>query len=114
MSVLLALVAALAAGCSSERDAPNAPLAFCKAAAELDYQLDRGAKLPEQIRLVADIVSAAPPKIAADAETFLDALQRVANEPDIQDDPQIKRAVDNVNRYAAQGCDFYARRSGGI
>jgi len=113
-TALLAVVAVMAVGCSSERDAPNAPLAFCKAAAEYDYQLDRGARLPEQIQLVADIVSAAPPKIAADAETFLDALQRVEDDPSIQDDPQIKRAVDNVNRYAAQGCDFYARRSGGI
>lgn len=110
------MAALLAAACSSERDAPNAPLAFCKAAAEYDYRLDQAeVPLRVHIRLVEDIVAAAPAKIAPDAETFLDALRRVADDPEeIQDDPQIKRAVENVNRYAAQGCDFYARRSGGI
>jgi hypothetical protein len=113
----LVVAAFLAAGCSSERDAPDAPLAFCKAAAEYDHRLSTkqgDVPLRVQIALVADMASAAPPKIAPDANTFLDALQRVEDDPGIVDDPKIKRAVENVNRYAAQGCDFYARRSGGV
>lgn len=106
----------MAAGCSSERDAPNAPLAFCRAAAEYDHRLSTRSEVPlrVQIQLVEDIAAAAPREVAADAETFLDALRRVGEDPGVRDDPDIKRAVQNVNRYAAQGCDFYARQGGGI
>jgi hypothetical protein len=101
-------------GCSSERDAPDAPLAFCRAASEYDHQLSTETELPlrEQIRLVGDIVEAAPRPIVDDARAFLRALEAVRTDPSVRDDPDIRRAVENVNRYAAQGCDFYARRSG--
>jgi hypothetical protein len=31
----------------------------------------------------------------------------------VKDDPKIQSAVEDVNRYAAQGCGFYERRGGG-
>ena len=75
--------------------------------------MSRGAKLDEQIRLVQRMVDTAPAKIKADAQTFVDALRRVETDPSVKDDPKVKRAVENVNRYAAQGCGFYERQGGG-
>ena len=111
----LLLVAALVGGaCSSEGgNAPKAPLAFCKAAARYDDRVSRNAKIDEQIRLVQRMVDTAPAKIKADAQTFVDALRRVETDKSAKDDPNVKRAVENVNRYAAQGCGFYERQGGG-
>ena len=59
------------------------------------------------------MVAAAPKAIEADARVFLDAMERVETDPSVQDNEKVQQAVENVNRYAAQGCEFYARRSGG-
>jgi negative regulator of sigma E activity len=109
------LVAALVGGaCSSESgNAPKAPLAFCKAAARYDDRLSRNAKIDEQIRLVQRMVDTAPAKIKANAQTFVDALRQVETDKSVKDDPNVKRAVESVNRYAAQGCGFYERQGGG-
>jgi uncharacterized protein (UPF0147 family) len=105
----------LVAACRSEgSDTPKPPRAFCDAASRYDDRVQRNAKLDEQIRLVQRMVDTAPANIRADAQTFVDALRRVETEPWVRDDPKVKRAVDNVNRYAAQGCGFYERRPGGI
>jgi hypothetical protein len=112
--VAVAVAAALLVGaCRSSSDAPKAPRSFCAAAADYDDRLSKGAKLDEQIRLVEKIAATAPAKIKADAETFLDALRRVETDPSVKDDPKIKAAVEEVNRYAAQGCGFYERPGGG-
>ncbi len=114
---VLAVIALVAAGCSSERDAPNAPLAFCRPASNYDYALStKGRDLPiaRQIRYLEAMVAAAPKAIEADARVFLDAMERVETDPSAQDNEKVQQAVENVNRYAAQGCEFYARRSGGI
>lgn len=110
--VLLATGMAVA-GCGNGGDSPKPPQAFCDAASRYDDRLQRGAELDEQIRLVERIAATAPAKIKADAEKFLDALRRVETDPSVRDNPDIQRAVDNVNRYAAQGCGFYERRPGG-
>jgi hypothetical protein len=109
------LAAALVGGaCSSESgNAPKAPLAFCQAAARYDDRVSRNAKIDEQIRLVQRMVDTAPAKIKANAETFVDALRRVGTDKSVKDDPRVKRAVENVNRYAAQGCGFYQQQGGG-
>jgi hypothetical protein len=109
------LVAALVGGaCSSESaNAPKAPLAFCQAAARYDDRVSRNAKIDEQIRLVQRMVDTAPAKIKADAQTFVDALRRVETDPSVKDNAKVKRTVENVNRYAAQGCGFYKQQGGG-
>jgi hypothetical protein len=107
------LVAALGACGSDSGNAPKAPLPFCKAAARYDDRLSKGAKLDEQIRLVQGMVDTAPAKIEGDAQTFVDALRQVEADPSVKDDPKVKEAVENVNRYAAQGCGFYERQGGG-
>jgi negative regulator of sigma E activity len=109
------LVAALVGGaCSSESaNAPKAPLAFCQAAARYDDRVSRNAKIDEQIRLVQRMVDTAPAKIKANAQTFVDALRQVETDTSVKDDPRVKRAVENVNRFAAQGCGFYKQQGGG-
>jgi hypothetical protein len=114
---ILALALLVAAGCSSERDAPDAPVAFCRPAADYDHALStKGRDLPiaRQIDYLRAMVDAAPKVIEADARVFLDALERVEEDPSVRDNAKVRTAVENVNRYAAQGCEFYARRSGGI
>jgi len=112
--VVRAAAAVGAVGSGSESgDAPKAPLAFCKAAARYDDRLSKGAKPDEQIRLVQRMVDTAPSKIEVDAKTFVDALRRVEADPSVKDNAKVKRAVENVNRYAAQGCGFYQQQGGG-
>jgi hypothetical protein len=110
---VLLISVVLVAACRDSGSAPKAPAAFCEAASKFDDRVSRGAKVDEQIRLVQRMVDVAPAKIKADAQTFVDALRRVETDPSVKDDPKIKRAVDDVNRYAAQGCGFYERRGGG-
>jgi hypothetical protein len=110
------LAAALVAGsCSSEEsNGPKPPRAFCDAAANYDDRVSRNAKIDEQIRLVQRMVDTAPAKIKADTQRFVDALRRVETDPSVKDNARVKRAVENVNRYAAQGCGFYQQQGGGI
>ena len=110
-AVLLSV--ALVAGCGNSGSATKAPLPFCRAASNYDDRVTRNAKIDEQIRLVQAMVDKAPAKIKADAQTFVDALRRGETDPSVKDDPKVKRAVENVNRYAAQGCGFYKSQSGG-
>ena len=112
VAVLLATSLIVVACRSEGSDAPKPPRAFCDAATRFDDRLSKGADVDEQIRLVQRMVETAPANIKADAETFLDALRRVATDPAVKEDPKIKRAVDKVNRYAAQGCGFYKRQPG--
>jgi hypothetical protein len=111
--VALLATALLVAGCRDGSSAPKPPAAFCDAATRYDKRVQKGAQLDEQIRLVQRMVETAPAKIKADAETFLDALRRVETDPSVRDDADVQRAVENVNRYAAQGCGFYERPPGG-
>jgi hypothetical protein len=92
---------------------PKPSRAFCDAASDYDDRLSKGAKLDEQIRLVQRMADTAPAKIKADAQTFVDALRRVESDPSVKDDSNVEQAVEDVNRYAAQGCGFYERQGGG-
>src|SRR5262249_33049411 len=93
--------------------ATTAPCAAAPRAARYDDRLWGGAKLGEQVRLVQGMVDAAPAKIRPDAQRFVDALRRVETDNSVKDDPNVKRAVDNVNRFAAQACGFYEQQGGG-
>ena len=114
---VLAVATLVAAGCSSERDAPTRPSRSARPASNYDYALStKGRDLPiaRQIRYLEAMAAAAPKAIEADAQMFLDAMERVESDPSVRDNEKVEQAVKNVNRYAAQGCEFYARRSGGI
>ena len=90
--------------------------AFCAAARRYDDKLPKLAgatKFDEQIELVTPMAEHAPKDIRADAEIFLDALERrAAGDKSVADDPKVKEAIDNVNRRSAQGCDFYKPQPG--
>jgi hypothetical protein len=103
----------VAAGCSGESGATTkAPKAFCQAAynyeQELNKELTKGEKnLTKQLALVEKMAAKAPKKIHEDALTFADALRRLPTDPSVKNNEQIKKAVDNVNRYASNGCGFF-------
>ncbi len=114
---LTAVVAtlAVAAGCSGGSEKPQVNKPFCDAAGKYEDEIERQANendvdIDKQIELVRDLVEHAPKPIKPQAETFLDAMERVQDEPEIRDQPEVREAVEDVNRYAAQGCNVYERR----
>lgn len=115
----LALVTVLVvlAGCSGGSQELTASKAFCLAAdrydSELERQQEKGAvDVDRQVDRVEEIARTAPAAIEGDAQVFLDAMRDVGDDPSLKDDPKIREAVDNVNRYANQACGVYDRRSG--
>jgi hypothetical protein len=115
-AVALVAVAAVAAGCSSDSK-PTASKAFCRAADDYNSELERAQRtgtvsVDRQLPLVEELARTAPRAIANDARVFLDALKRVKTDPSVRDDRAVKRAVDNVNRFANQACNVYTRDNG--
>ena len=116
---LLVAAAFLAAGAGAcSRDAsgslPRPSKPFCEAAHRYDVRVEKRASLDEQIRIVQKIADHAPKDIAGDADTFLSALERRRDgDMSVVDNPKIKKAVDNVNRRAANGCGLYQQDPAG-
>ena len=96
---------------------PTPSKAFCQAAYDYDTNLPKlVGMLAKQTALVEKLAEHAPKDIAADAQTYLDAMQRRAEgDTSVVDNPKIEKAVENVNRRAADGCELYKqnRDSGG-
>jgi hypothetical protein len=116
--VVVALFAVTAAaGCRrSDEPVTRAPETFCQAAIALEDGLEQLVDIDEQVRLVRRLVETAPAEIESDARTFLDALEAVREDPDnpdLRDDPDVREAVDNVNRFATNGCELPEREGGG-
>jgi hypothetical protein len=113
LASLLAVVLVAAAGLSacSRGDSESLPTpskAFCQAAYSYDRKVERKAPLQTQIALVQTMADHAPPDIARDARTFLDALQRRADgDKRVVDNPRIQTAVENVNRRAQNDCGLF-------
>jgi hypothetical protein len=112
----VALVAATAvAGCSGEDAKPRVTRAFCTAADRLDKELQHQSvtklDIDKQIARVEELAATAPKPIKPQADIYLDAMRRVKSDPDFQkDDPKVRAAVNDVNRYASQGCNVYERK----
>jgi len=109
-AALLALTV-VAAGCSSAAKAAP-PKAFCDAAnryeGELDHEQTVGkVNVAKQISIVEQMAANAPASLRSDTQTFLNALRRVGTNPRLRDNPNVKRAVDNVNRYASNKCGLF-------
>jgi hypothetical protein len=114
--VPILLVMLVLGGCSGS-STPKASKAFCVAADKYNNEIERTIKRGEvdaerQAELGAELARTAPASIKHDAKVFADALRRVADDPSIRDDPDVKEAVDNVNRLANQACGVYDRKSG--
>jgi hypothetical protein len=110
-------------GRQSETEIPPAPKAFCVAANAYEEELERQQiayriDTAKQIERVADIAATAPRAVKDDAELFLRSLREIDAAPDaaaraeLQDDPEVKAAVDEVNRYWNQGCGVFEREGG--
>jgi hypothetical protein len=119
--VTLALLAAVLTACSRDSDSslPTPSRAFCQAAYDYDTNLPKLiGKIRQQTELVQKLADHAPKDIAADAQTYLDAMKRRANgDKSVVDNPKVEKAVDNVNRRAAAGCKLYEQNNdagGGI
>jgi hypothetical protein len=117
---VLLVLAALAAACGNT-EKPSASRAFCKAADNYNSRVERASKegsfgraeAVRQAPLLAEVARTAPRKISLDARTFADAMQRRADgDTSVVDDPDIRTAADNVNRFANQACNVYERDSG--
>jgi hypothetical protein len=115
--VALGLLAAALAACSgdSEKSLPTPSKAFCQAAYDYDTNLPKLiGKIRQQTALVQRLADHAPKDIAADAKTYLDAMERRAEgDKSVVDNPKIQAAVDNVNRRAASGCELYKQNKDG-
>jgi hypothetical protein len=119
LAPLLAAVVALAigtAGCSGQ-EKPTASKAFCRAADDYNTELERARRtgtvsVQRQLPLVEALARTAPKAVADDARTFAAALRRLETDKSVRDDRAVKRAVDNVNRFANQACNVYNRDSG--
>jgi hypothetical protein len=110
------LVAAGTSACSRDGSSslPRPSKPFCEAAHRYDVQVGKRAKIDVQIRIVQQMAEHAPKDIARDTATFLDALQRRQDgDLSVIDNPEIEKAVDNVNRRAANGCKLYKSDSAG-
>lgn len=120
--VAVGLLALGLAACSGDSESSSLPMpskAFCKAAYDYDTNLPKLiGKIHRQTDLVRKLADHAPKDIAADAATYLDAMERRAEgDTSVVDDPAIEKAVENVNRRAADGCELYKQNqdgSGGI
>ena len=113
MVVTLVIGGAALSACGGDDSSslPRPSAAFCKAARAYDKTLPKLTgknRFTRQIELVQPMVDHAPDDIKADATTFLDALERRAGgDTSVATDKKVERAIKNVNRRAAQGCDFY-------
>jgi hypothetical protein len=117
-AAILLLLAAGAAACSEDSSSSSLPTpsrAFCKAAYDYDTNLPKLiGKIHKQTELVQKLADHAPRDIAADAQLYLDAMKRRARgDKSVVDNPKIKRAVENVNRRAADGCQLYKQNQDG-
>jgi hypothetical protein len=110
-AVVVILGAAAFAFAPKRANLPAPSAAFCAAARKYDKKiatLTGKDKFTEQVDLVTPMAEHAPKDVKQDAEVFLDALERRAGgDTSVAKDPKVQQAIENVNRRAAQGCDFY-------
>jgi hypothetical protein len=110
-AIVVVLGAAAFAMTPKRENLPAPSKAFCVAARKYDKKiatLTGQDKFTRQVDLVTPMAAHAPKDIKRDAERFLDALERRAEgDTSVAKDPKIQQAIENVNRRAAQGCQFY-------
>jgi hypothetical protein len=115
--VALVLLGTALAACSGDSGSslPTPSKAFCEAAYDYDTNLPKLiGKIDAQTQLVQKLAEHAPKDIAGDARTYLDAMKRrAAGDTSVVDNPKIEKAVDNVNRRAADGCQLYKQNQDG-
>ena len=115
LAIGLLLAGTLGAACSGEGEQAKAPKPFCQAAYDYEQELGREAKKGEknvekQLAMVEKMAELAPKKIRKDVDAFVESLRRVQADPSLAKDKKFQargaKIVDNVNRYAFNGCNF--------
>jgi hypothetical protein len=106
---------------ASKSSLPTPAVAFCEAATRYDEAIQKPGKGTPQQQAATQVVfverleAAAPVDVKRSAGVFLEALRRrAAGDTSVVDDRAVKKAVDDVNRRAGNGCGFYRRQSGGM
>jgi hypothetical protein len=112
IAAVVVLLGAAAFALTPKRENLPAPsTAFCVAARKYDKKiatLTGKDKFTTEIELWTPMAAHAPKDVKQDANVFLDALERrAAGDKSVAKDPKIGQALQNVNRRAAQGCEFY-------
>ena len=117
-TLLLAALTTIGAGCSQKDDTasnlPRPSRAFCKAAADYDLAVSSGAiSLARHVQMTRAIAQAAPTDARADADTVWHSFEKLrAGDKSVVDDPDVKAAIEHVNRRAGQDCGWYRRKEG--
>ena len=113
---VVAVVAALAVGvaaCSGEDPSTSLPKpnkAFCQAAYDYDTNLPKlVGKVAEQIALIRKMAANAPADVKDDAHAFLSAMEKYqqGDRSKALGSDKVKKAVDNVERRANNGCGLF-------
>jgi hypothetical protein len=124
LALLVAGSAAVALGACSggtPRSLPHPTKAFCDAAVKYDKAIQKVSNksqvelAKEQLPLVERLAETAPVDVKKAAETVVDMYRRrAAGDRSVLDSPVAKKAVDDMNRRAGNGCGIYQNQSGGI
>lgn len=116
--VVLATVAAIAGsgrgGDDVASDLPRPSVAFCRAATKYDDAIsgsDRKLSLARHAQMTGAIADAAPKDVKADAVLVHRSFVRLqAGDRSVVDDPDVKSAIQHVNRRAGQDCGWFKRQ----
>jgi hypothetical protein len=117
MLVLVGVLGTLVVACSGNEELATPKPGFCEAAAHYDKRVEREASITEQITILEKLERNAPKDVAADATFFLDTMREGEHatkkqREKLEQDPRFQRAVNNVNRRAINGCEFFASEPG--
>jgi hypothetical protein len=123
VSLLLAGSAAVALGACSggtPRSLPHPSKAFCDAAVKYDTAIQKTSnksqveQARDQLPLVERMAETAPADVKKAAQTVVDMYRRrAAGDRSVVDSPVAKKAVDDMNRRAGNGCGIYQDQNGG-
>jgi hypothetical protein len=113
--VLVVTLSACSRG--SDEALPTPKPGFCEAAQRYDRRVERNASVAEQITILEKLERNAPRDVAADATLFLERMREYraatkAEREELKGDPDVERAIENVNRRAINGCGFFESEPG--
>ena len=111
-------LALVAVGCKQKDDTasnlPRPSRAFCAAAAHYDAAVtSRKVTLDQHVRYTRAIAKTAPADARHDANIVWHSFARLrAGDHRVVDNPEVKAAIEHVNRRAGQDCGWYRRKEG--
>ena len=117
-TVLLIGFALVAAGCQQKDDTasdlPRPTRAFCAAAAHYDAAVSsKRVSIAQHVRFTRAIAETAPTDVRRDATVVWHSFEKLrAGDRSVVDNPEVKAAVEHVNRRAGQDCGWYRRKEG--